>query len=157
MIVKILYGLGIILALMLVVGSVMFYRVARQSETLLNAGIENGQLQSCPARPSCVSSLATNDEHSIAGFIVPQGMIDPVGEMAAIIVNMPRTEILEQNDVYLHATFGSAIFGFVDDLEILKDGEQLQVRSVSRVGYSDMGVNRKRVNALHDYWQQVLH
>ncbi len=133
----------------------MFYRLARQSDSLVNAGLINEQLQACPDRPSCVSSFATNDEHAIAAFNIPQGMADPVPVFAMIIMGLPNTEILEQNPNYLHATFSSAIFGFVDDLEVLKDDELLQVRSVSRVGYSDMGVNRQRVNALLEVWQQA--
>ncbi len=130
------------------------YRLAWQSGSLVNAGIVNEQLQACPDRPSCVSSLATTDEHSIAAFNIPQGMTDPLSTLALIILEMPKTKILEQNANYLHVIFKSAFFGFVDDLEVLRDGELLQVRSVSRVGYSDMGVNRSRVNTLHEAWQQ---
>ena len=116
----------------------------------------NELLQACPDRPSCVYSLATSDEHTIAAFPIPQGMNDPVAVMAGIIEGQSRTEILQQNTEYLHATFKSAIFGFIDDLEILIDGDQLQVRSVSRVGFSDMGVNRLRVDALHEAWRSNL-
>jgi len=153
MLIKFFYGLASILALLLVIFSVLLYGLARQSDSLSNAGLINEQLQACPDRPSCVSSLATNEEHSISAFVVPQGMEDPVGAMATIITNLPRTEIIVQNESYLHAIFRSAVFGFVDDLEILKDNEELQVRSVSRVGEGDMGVNRKRVDTLHGAWQ----
>ena len=152
----ILYGLGIILALLLTLFLVMFYRIAQQSNDIVNAGLVNEFLQACPGRPSCVSSLATSDEHSISAFIVPQGMNDPVSAMAAIIIDLPRTEILQHDANYLHASFKSAVFGFVDDLEILQDGELLQVRSVSRVGFSDMGVNRSRVNTLQQFWQEAV-
>jgi uncharacterized protein (DUF1499 family) len=81
---------------------------------------------------------------------------EPVSEMAAIIRNSPRTEIIVQTESYLHATFRSSLFGFVDDVEILKDEDGLQVRSMSRVGRGDMGVNRKRVDALHVSWQQLI-
>ena len=152
---NIFYGIGIILTLLLIVFLVIFYRIARQSDDIVNAGLVNELLQACPDRPSCVSSLATSDEHSISAFIVPQGMNDPVSAMADIIVDLPRTEILQHDVSYLHATFKSAVFGFVDDLEIVQDGELLQVRSVSRVGFSDMGVNRSRVNALQQLWQEA--
>jgi uncharacterized protein (DUF1499 family) len=63
---------------------------------------------------------------------------------------MPRTELLEQGDGYLHATASSALFGFVDDLELYADASRgvLQARSVSRLGDSDLGVNEKRLSAL---------
>ena len=149
---KISLGIGVMLAILLLAFLVMFYRIARQSDDLVNAGLVNDVLQACPDRPSCVSSYASSEEHLIAAFSVPSTMNEPVAVMAAVIGGQARAEILEQNSNYLHATFKSAIFGFVDDLEVLFDGEELQVRSVSRVGYSDMGVNRARVDALREVW-----
>ncbi len=156
MLIKIFYGTGIILAILFILLFIMMFFLARQSGSITNSGLINEQLQACPNGPRCVSSLATNEIHSIGAFEVPQGMLDPVSTMATIISDLPRTEITVQNERYLHATFSSALFGFVDDLEILKDGEFLQVRSVSRVGRGDMGVNRKRVEALHESWQQAM-
>lgn len=156
MLIKVLSGLGILLVILLIVFLVMFYRLARQSDEIVNAGLVNELLQACPDRPSCVSSLATSDEHSIAAFSIPQDMDEPLNVMAEIIADIPRTEILQQSANYLHATFKSAVFGFVDDLEILRDGELLQVRSVSRVGFSDMGVNRLRVDELQQSWQETI-
>lgn len=153
---KILYGFIILLVLALVAFFVLFFRLSGQSELLVNAGLQNNLLQDCPDRPSCVSSLATVEEHAIAAFNVPPGFSDPVAAMADLIMSMPRAEILELNDDYLHATFHSAFFGFVDDFEILKDSASLQVRSVSRVGFSDMGVNRERVEKLRILWEQEL-
>ncbi|MBN4053638.1 DUF1499 domain-containing protein [Haliea sp. AH-315-K21] len=152
---KIIYGFIVILVLLPIAFAAMFYNLARQSETLINAGLQNGLLQACPDRPSCVNSLSAINEHAIAAFSVPTGMADPVSALAVIIMDMPGTEILEHNDDYLHVTFSSAIFSFIDDLEIVKDAEQLQVRSVSRVGFSDMGVNRARVEELQKFWQQA--
>ena len=156
MLIKLFYGLAIIFVLLAVLFCVMLFILARQSDSLSNAGLINGQLQACPDGPRCVSSLATKGQHSIAAFEVPEGLSEPVAAMAAIIRNSPRTEIIVQTDSYLHATFRSALFGFVDDLEILKDDDGLQVRSVSRVGRGDMGVNRKRVDALHVSWQELI-
>jgi uncharacterized protein (DUF1499 family) len=67
-----------------------------------------------------------------------------------VIEATPRTQILEQGDGYLHATASSALFGFVDDLELYADTARgvLQARSVSRLGDSDLGVNGQRLAAL---------
>ena len=67
---------------------------------------------------------------------------------------MPRTELVEQGEGYVHATATSALFGFVDDLELYADQTHgmLQARSVSRLGDSDLGVNARRLTAL----QQAL-
>jgi uncharacterized protein (DUF1499 family) len=68
---------------------------------------------------------------------------------------MPRTQVLEKGDGYLHATVSSALFGFVDDLELYADGSSgvLQARSVSRLGDSDLGVNGRRLAELRNQLQ----
>jgi hypothetical protein len=80
-------------------------------------------------------------------------MADPDAALATLlplIEAMPRTEVVEMADGYLHATVSSALFGFVDDLELYADKPHglLQVRSVSRLGDSDLGVNRRRLDTL---------
>ena len=71
---------------------------------------------------------------------------------------MPRTTLVEQGDGYLHATASSALFGFVDDLELYADQArgQLQARSVSRSGDSDLGVNGRRLASLDQALNQAL-
>jgi uncharacterized protein (DUF1499 family) len=56
--------------------------------------------------------------------------------------------IEREEDGYLHATFRSRLFGFVDDLECRRDGDVIQVRSASRTGWWDLGVNRRRVESI---------
>ena len=75
---------------------------------------------------------------------------DPIGslaELAVIIRETPRSDILELRTDYLHATASSRLFGFVDDLELYADTERsvLQARSISRLGESDLGVNGQRL------------
>jgi uncharacterized protein (DUF1499 family) len=68
------------------------------------------------------------------------------------VLSLPRTTIVEERRGYLHAESRSLIFRFVDDLELQSSeaGDRVDVRSASRVGYGDMGVNRKRVEALRE-------
>ncbi len=68
-----------------------------------------------------------------------------------LVAALPRTKIITSKNDYLHAECRSALFGFVDDLELhLRPGEKMMaVRSASRLGYADFGVNRKRVEQLH--------
>ncbi len=67
-------------------------------------------------------------------------------------MELPRARIVEETEDYLHAECRSALFGFVDDLELqLRPSESIiAVRSASRLGYSDFGVNRRRVEALRE-------
>ena len=102
-------------------------------------GVHNGALSPCPSPAHCARA-----DWSVA---------DPAAALAAlvpVIEATPRTEVLEQGDGYLHATATSALFGFVDDLELYADPSRgvLQARSVSRLGDSDLGVNAQRLAEL---------
>jgi uncharacterized protein (DUF1499 family) len=111
-----------------------------------------GRLATCPDSPNCVSSDAADPAHYIAPFaiILPAREAWPLVREA--VKEIPRTEITRQTDIYLHAECRSAVFRFVDDLELeLRAGEGIiAVRSASRKGYSDFGVNRRRVENLRE-------
>jgi len=122
--------------------------MGKQSKKIANAGLVEGALQACPNRPSCVCSTDTPKQHAIAALKIPAGTDSPIVALAAVIKAMPNTAVVSQKEGYLHATFTSKLFRFVDDVELLVDGDKVQVRSVSRVGHSDLGANRKRVEAI---------
>ena len=109
-----------------------------------NIGINNGRLAACPESPNCVSSFESDETHGIAPLAADLPQIEQVliGTSGANIVRM------EQN--YLYAEFTSRIMGFVDDVEFLFDPASglTHVRSASRLGHSDLGANRKRVEAI---------
>ena len=110
----------------------------------------SAELSPCPSSPNCVSSLSTDSEHRIE----PLGYSMPVGEALArlkqVLLNEPRTSIVKEEGGYLHAEARSLLFRFVDDVEFLFDADQqvIHVRSASRTGYSDLGVNRRRVERI---------
>jgi len=108
------------------------------------------QLSACPESPNCVSSLATDDEHSIDPFVLTAGADEAWQSARRILSEFPRTRIVNEGGNYLHAECTSRIFRFVDDLELqLRPADGLiAVRSASRVGHSDLGVNRDRVESL---------
>jgi uncharacterized protein (DUF1499 family) len=116
-----------------------------------NLGIKDGRLANCPSSPNCVSSDAAADSaHSIAAFELIVSPTDAWRALRAILESLPRTKIIAASEDYIHAECSSAIFGFVDDLELHLRASQnlIAVRSASRLGQSDFGVNRKRVEAL---------
>ena len=110
----------------------------------------DGKLRGCPSSPNCVCSDSEGGSH----FIEPlrfQG--DAQAAWAAAqraVLSMPRTRIVLSEPDYLHAESRSALLGFVDDLELRLDAAErlIAVRSASRLGWSDMGVNRRRVETL---------
>lgn len=114
------------------------------------AGAPGGRLAPCPARPNCVSSQADDAAHRVEPFAAPDGAQRRLDRLAAVIETMPRTRIVERTDLYLRAEATSRIFRFVDDLELAADEAAgvVHVRSASRVGRSDLGVNRRRVEEL---------
>ena len=107
-------------------------------------------LAPCPSSPNCVSSTATDAQHAVAPFVLAAPSTDAWRAVAGAVAALPRTRIVMNTTNYLHAECRSALLGFVDDLELHLgvEGKTIGVRSASRLGYSDMGVNRKRVSDL---------
>ena len=104
----------------------------------------------CPESPNCVSSYATGELHAIDPVPLPAD--DPMRALRDVVASLPRTKIVVEDGDYLHATFTSLVFRFVDDVEFRIDREAgvIHVRSASRVGYGDMGVNRRRVESIRE-------
>jgi len=121
----------------------------------VNIGIQNGRLADCPGTPNCVSSQATDESHSIASFTYSGDKKEAFLRLKKIIESEERTRIITESENYLHVEFTSAIMGFVDDVEFCFPGEPLiHVRSASRLGYYDFGVNRKRVEHLRELFSE---
>jgi uncharacterized protein (DUF1499 family) len=114
-------------------------------------GLVEGRLKQCPDKPNCVSSEFVSDaEHYIEPLVYSVDQAAQVlPRLKMIIGEMGGSVQLEKAD-YLAATFTSSLFRFVDDLELRIDTVQktIHLRSASRVGHSDLGVNRKRVERL---------
>lgn len=108
------------------------------------------QLAPCPQRPNCVSSLAEDDAHRVEPLPLDGAPGEALARLREIIEQMPRSRVDESGEAHLKARFRSRLFGFTDDLELRVDAEAgvIHVRSASRVGYSDLGVNRKRVEKI---------
>ena len=85
---------------------------------------------------------------------LPTDREDPIGDLAKTLNTLPRVTIISKDQKYLHAECRSLVLGFVDDLEFLRDDAQgvIQVRSASRMGHSDLGVNRARVERIRKLW-----
>jgi uncharacterized protein (DUF1499 family) len=109
-----------------------------------------GPLAPCPSSPNCVSSDAHDEAHAIAPFALAAPADDAWAVVQAVVAEQPRTTVLTRQPRYLHAECRSALFGFVDDLELALRPEEglIAVRSASRLGRSDLGVNRRRVEQL---------
>lgn len=120
-----------------------------------NLGITNGLLAACPSSPNCVSDRATDDLHKIEPLTYAGDRASAMTRLVDLIHALPRTQIIEQRDDYLYVEFTSAVWRFVDDLELQfdSDGKTIHVRSASRVGYGDLGVNRRRIEDIRQRFQ----
>lgn len=107
-------------------------------------------LKECPDRPNCVSTTSSIERNRMDP-ITYKGSVSKAQELlVSVISSMPGAKITENRPGHVAATFTSAIFRFVDDVELVLDDSKkvIHFRSASRVGYYDLGVNRKRMNAI---------
>ena len=115
-----------------------------------NLGVRDGKLTACPNTPNCVCSQSLDAEHSIEPLPYNSTPAEAIAAIKKVIQAMPKTKIITENNNYLYAEFTSALMGFVDDVEFYldEDAKAIQVRSASRLGQSDLGVNRKRIETI---------
>lgn len=117
----------------------------------------SGQFQDCPPRPSCVSSLATTPVHAIAPLQFQGDAQEIADRLESLIQSDAQAEVVYREPGYLHAVYVSATMRYHDDLELLiEPGGLIQVRSLSRFGYRDFGVNRERVERLRAALSETL-
>jgi uncharacterized protein (DUF1499 family) len=111
-------------------------------------------LQACPSSPNCVSSQAADSPHQIAALPLTGDLANSRQRLLALLASQPRVTVVSDENNYIHAEFTSRLLRFVDDVEFLLGPQAIEVRSASRVGHSDLGVNRARVEQLRE---QLLH
>ena len=128
----------------LVIGCMIIFSCAGQRPE--NLGVHNGRLTNCPSNPNCLSSQAVDEGHALTPFRYQGEKKAAFERLKKIILSFEKITIVAENDNYFHIECKSKIMGFVDDLEFFFPKEKIiHVRSASRIGYSDLGVNRKRV------------
>jgi uncharacterized protein (DUF1499 family) len=117
-----------------------------------NLGVKDGRLAPCPRSPNCVASQG--DPADVPHFVAPIAIKGDAQAawraLRAAVAGADRAKIVVEKDGYLRAEFASKTIGFVDDVEFLLDpgARVIHVRSASRLGYRDFGVNRARVEAI---------
>jgi len=117
---------------------------------------ESSGFLDCPDTPNCVSSLAKNPKYRVEPFNLnkdPKTSWDIVKKTVELL---PRTKVVSEDNSDIHAECKSMIFRFVDDLTLHLTPSKgiIHIRSASRIGYSDLGVNRRRVETLRKKLKQ---
>jgi uncharacterized protein (DUF1499 family) len=138
---------GLALHLAIAKGDTMF---AGKRPTYL--GVTDGRLARPRSTPNCVSSQANpaDKEHYIAPIAFKGSALEAIAAARKAVEAMPRATVIRHEGNYLYAEFRSKVMGFVDDVEFTYDEKAgvLHVRSASRLGRRDFGVNRARVEQL---------
>jgi uncharacterized protein (DUF1499 family) len=116
----------------------------------VNLGLQSGQLKACPQTPNCVSSQAPDADHQVAPLAAGTDPAQRFADLQKTVTAFPGAAIVTAENNYFYAEFTSSIMGFVDDVEFYWDGATgvIQARSASRIGESDFGVNRRRIESI---------
>lgn len=99
----------------------------------------NGEILACEGKPNCISTAGPG------GFLAAPWQLKGAFEGVKDFIKSQEPQILVDQENYLHVVFRSRIFQYPDDVVLKKEGDQILFRSSSRTGYSDMGVNQKRM------------
>lgn len=119
-----------------------------------NLGVREGLLTACPSSPNCISSQAADEGHRIAPLSFTDDPDIAFARLNRVLKNRPDVNFVATTDSYLRVELKTTFF--VDDAEFLLDREHhvIQVRSASRLGYSDFGKNRQRMEEIRRAWRQ---
>lgn len=143
----------IILAILLIVIIITLFIRGFNSRKGMAPGLIDGKLTQCSIKPNCVcSDIKKDTQHYISPLILPNNSVRVKHSLIKdIIKDMGGVLVLEKEN-YFSFNFTSTLFGFVDDVEVRLDSNNgaIHFRSASRVGTSDMGVNRKRIDKLKE-------
>ena len=144
--------------IMIVLTSLIFFTGC--TGVIPKMGIENGQLIQCPTTPNCVNSQAKDKKHYIEPILMTGTPLEVKNHILKILNELKRAKIIVAEDHYIRVEFISKVFRFIDDLEFYfpntKSKEMtIHVRSASRVGYSDFGVNRKRIEQIRSKFKEI--
>lgn len=115
-------------------------------------GVKEARLAPCPNSPNCVSTQSIDAKYSIDPIPYTSSMEEARDRMEEVVRAMPRTKVIRLEEDYMHLECSSRLFRFVDDVEFWFDDADkvIHCRSASRKGYSDLGVNRKRVELIRE-------
>lgn len=127
--------------------------LAACSGRMPNLGVENGQLMPCPTTPNCVNSQAKGQKNYIEPIRIVGNASEAKSHILKTLSGWSRSQIMVADDHYIRAEFTSRVFRFVDDVEFYypdtKSKETIMhVRSASRAGILDFGVNRRRIEKI---------
>ena len=147
-----LYGL---IALLLVIG-LYFITLSLASRKQPELGLLNDQLRPCPSTPNCVCSETVVGSASVAPLSYSIAL-DEAWRSARQALLATGGELVSEQATYLHARYVTPLMRYVDDVELRidEDAHVIHIRSASRVGHSDLGANRRRVERIRTAFEKI--
>lgn len=126
---------------------------------MTRTGMVGTRFQICPQRPNCVSTMANikDEVHFIAPLTYLGSRESAQRQLEQVLQALPRHKLIKKNDTYWHYEFRSATFRFVDNVEFYFPPREkvIHMRSAAEMGYSDMGVNRQRLESIRETFAKV--
>jgi len=147
---RMLFIIVIVVAGLVIAGTIGLMAWARSAKRPTNLGVINGQLAPCPNTPNCVATQNAAASQQMPPLAYTGSVADAKARLLKVVQSMPRVEQLADQDNYLAFVFRSPLIGYPDDVEFLLDdtAKLIHFRSASRLGKGDMGVNRARMAAI---------
>ena len=153
-----------VLALLLVTACLLGGKITLTGEPQLlaanrptNLGVQANQLTLCPDTPNCVNSQSRDAVHQIEPLSYDNSSEEAMVHLKSALQSFRRVKTIAETDNYLYTEFTIPVVGFVDDVEFLLDSNAnvIHVRSASRLGESDLGVNRTRIETIRAKFNQL--
>lgn len=116
-------------------------------------GVHGNDLGDCPGKPNCITTNSKDKDRSFPPFTFEGDRQKAKDKLVQVLKDYPRAEITRNEDNYLRVEFTTALFRFTDDAEFLILDDYIKVRSESRVGYSDLGKNRSRMEDIQEAFE----
>ena len=119
-----------------------------------SGGLTPGPLKPCPDAPNCVSSMDQREKYHVDPLDYDGDWVAARDRIVGMLLRMNRTDVVAVEERYVRAECRSMVFRFVDDLELYFDDREkvIHLRSAARTGYTDFGVNRKRIERIRQMW-----
>ncbi|MEM9940772.1 MAG: DUF1499 domain-containing protein [Planctomycetota bacterium] len=130
-----------------IIGVLAMITISMTATQPADIGFRAGRLAELPKSPNCVSTQTSQADKKMDPIPMTASLAQTIDKIKSAAGEMPRSKLVREESNYLHFEFTSLIFRFVDDVEFLIDEQNslIHFRSASRVGHSDLGVNRKRM------------
>jgi uncharacterized protein (DUF1499 family) len=141
---------GVIVAM----GVIVVYMVAKNNLTPKSLGVNNGKLAKMPNKPNAVSSQTDEKDKKVEALEFRENLNTSKGKVISAIESYGDAKIIKNENNYIYAVFTTGKMKYHDDVEFYFDENEKRIhfRSASRIGYSDMGLNRERYNKLKEVY-----